>query len=394
MRVAIIHYWFVGMRGGEKVVEELCKIYPQADIFTHVYNPAAISTLLRSRKITTSFISRLPSAGKYYKSYLPLMPMALEQLDFRGYDLVISSEAGPSKGIIPPADALHICYCHSPMRYMWNMYHDYRNNASRLAKILMPPLAHYMRMWDVVSASRVHHFVANSHCVSERIGTYYGRQSTVIYPPVDVNAFERVGPEEIGDYYLMVGELVAYKRTELVIEAFNRLGWKLLVLGGGEMLGKLQSITGPGVKLLGAQPFAQLRHHYARCKALVFAAEEDFGIVPVEAMASGRPVVAFGRGGATETIIEGLTGTFFYKQTVDAIVDALKRCERMQFDNDAIVRHAQKFGPERFCEDFESLVERLLRKRQRSAEPSGGALPLRLMTARADIESVASAVDA
>ncbi|WP_158809360.1 glycosyltransferase [Beijerinckia sp. L45] len=366
MRVAIIHYWLVGMRGGEKVIEELCRIYPQADIFTHVYDPSAVSDLIRSKNVKTSFISRLPAARKRYKSYLPLMPMALEQLDLRGYDLIISSEAGPSKGIIPPASALHVCYCHSPMRYIWNMYHDYRDAASKLTRFLMPPLSHYIRTCDVISAGRVHHFVANSQCVSERIETYYGRSSTVIYPPVDATAFETVKPNEVGDTYLMVGELVGYKRTELVIEAFNRLGWKLLVLGGGEMLQKLRSLAGPSITLPGPQPFSELRHHYARCRALVFAAEEDFGMVPVEAMAGGRPVVAFGRGGATETVVEGVSGTFFREQTVESIVEALVRFETMQFDSEAIVRRSRDFGAERFREEFGSLVENLLDSRRRS----------------------------
>ncbi len=256
------------------------------------------------------------------------MPMALEQLDLRGYDLVISSESGPAKGIIPPAGALHVCYCHSPMRYVWNMFHDYRERTSLLKRLLMPPLSHYIRSWDAISANRVHEFVANSQTVAQRLQTYYRRDSTVIHPPVDTASFAPVPQHELGDYHLMVGEQVRYKRPELAVEAFNRSKRKLVVIGGGEMLAELRALAGPTVSILGPQPFAALQHHYARCLGLIFPGEEDFGIVPVEAMASGRPVIAFGRGGATETVIEGVTGTFFHEQSVEALLEAVERCER------------------------------------------------------------------
>ena len=360
MRVAIIHYWLVGMRGGEKVVEELCKLYPQADIFTHAYNPAAVSPLIRSRNVVGSFVSRLPFARSLYKSYLPLMPIALEQLDLRGYDLIISSESGPSKGVVPPAGALHICYCHSPMRYIWNMYHDYRERTGLLQRVLMPAITHYLRIWDALTATRVHHFLANSHCVAERLQTYYGRRSVVIHPPVDVDAFEVVAQEERGDYYLMVGELVKYKRADLAVEAFNRTGRKLVVIGGGDMLSRLRDLAGPSVTILGPQPFAALRWHYARCLGLVFPGEEDFGIVPVEAMASGRPVVAFDRGGVRESVIEGVTGTFFKEQTVEAIIAAVERCDATCYDPQAIVRRARDFAADRFRAEVSSFVEECL----------------------------------
>ena len=373
MRVAIIHYWFVGMRGGEKVIEELCKLYPQADIFTHVYDPAAVSSLIRSRTVKGSFISRMPFARSLYKSYLPLMPMALEQLDLRGYDLIISSESGPSKGIVPPAGALHICYCHSPMRYIWNMYHDYRERTGLLNRILMPAVTHYLRLWDALTATRVHHFLANSHCVAERLQTYYGRRSVVIHPPVDVDAFEVVPPEERGDYYLMVGELVKYKRADLAVEAFNRTGRKLVVIGGGEMLSRLRELAGPSVTILGPQPFAQLRWHYARCLGLVFPGEEDFGIVPVEAMASGRPVVAFDRGGARESVVEGVTGTFFKEQTVEDVIAAVRRCDETAYDPQAIVRRARDFAADRFRAEMSSFVDECLAARRLASRFSRSA---------------------
>jgi len=348
MRVAIIHYWLVGMRGGEKVIEALARMYPEADIFTHVVVPEILTEELRKHTIKTSFIAKLPRAPRMYKSYLPLMPLALEQLDLRGYDLIISSESGPAKGIVPPEGAVHVCYCHSPMRYIWNMYHDYREGAGRLAKLSMPLLTHYLRLWDESSAARVDRFVANSSTVASRIRRYYRRESGVVHPPVDIDAFAPVAPEEVGDYYLMVGELVRYKRPDIAVRAFNRTGRRLVVIGGGEMLAELRQIAGPTVEMLGSQPFAQLRHHYARARGLIFPGEEDFGIVPVEAMASGRPVVAFGRGGATETVVDGRTGVFFDEQSEEALIDAIARLEQLPLDPADIVLHARQFNPARF----------------------------------------------
>lgn len=269
MKVAIVHYWLVGMRGGEKVIESLCNLYPDADIFTHVYDSSRISELINSRNVRTSFIGSLPRAHKWYKKYLPLMPLALEQLDLRGYDLIISSESGPAKGIIPPPGSMHVCYCHSPMRYIWNMFHDYRQSSGRISRLLIPPLAHYVRAWDALSANRVDHFIANSETVADRIARYYRRDSVVINPPVAVEDFESVSPDQVEDYYLMVGELVGYKRPELAVEAFNRNGKRLVVIGGGELLTRIRELAGPTIEVLGPQPFEVLRHHYARCRALV-----------------------------------------------------------------------------------------------------------------------------
>src|SRR5467141_3193266 len=348
MRVAIIHYWLVGMRGGEKVIEALCEMYPQADIFTHVYVPEMVSDRIRQHRIIPTFINSLPRASRMYKTYLPLMPLALEQLDLRGYDLVISSESGPSKGIIAPSEALHVCYCHTPMRYIWNMYHDYRNSAGHVARLMMLPLTHYLRMWDVSSAARVDSFVANSATVATRIYRYYGAPSVVIHPPVDTGAFSIAPPSELGDYYLMAGELVSYKRPDLAVLAVNEMKLKLVVIGGGEMLDEIRRLAGPTVTVLGAQPFDVLKQHYARCRALIFPGEEDFGMVPVEAMASGRPVVAFGRGGATETVADGLSGIFFAEQTAEAISAAVARLANMEINSEEIVKHTRQFGRDQF----------------------------------------------
>jgi glycosyltransferase involved in cell wall biosynthesis len=365
MRVAIVHYWLVGMRGGEKVVEALCELYPEADIFTHVYVPEKVSDRINQHKIIPTFINSLPRASKMYKTYLPLMPLALEQLDLRGYDLIISSESGPSKGIIPSSDAIHVCYCHTPMRYIWNMYHDYRSSAGPLARLMMPPLSHYLRMWDVTSAARVDSFVANSATVARRIHRYYGADSVVIHPPVDTDAFSIAAPSELGDYYLMAGELVSYKRPDLAVRAFNEMGLKLVVIGGGEMLDEIRRLAGPTVTVLGAQPFDVLKQHYARCRALIFPGEEDFGMVPVEAMASGRPVVAFGRGGATETVEKGLSGIFFAEQTVEAISSAVKSLAGIEIDPEKIAAHAKQFGRDQFFQKMRTHIDNLLAKKGR-----------------------------
>jgi len=281
-------------------------------------------------------------------------------MDLRGFDLIISSESGPAKGIIAPPGALHICYCHSPMRYIWNMFHDYRDRAGGLKRILMPPVAHYIRTWDAVSASRVHQFVANSRTVAKRIGSYYHRPAEVVFPPVDVDAFAPVAQGELASYYLMVGELVAYKRPDLAVAAFNAMRKPLVVIGGGEMLRKIREMAGETVTVLGPQPFATLRHYYATCQGLIFPGEEDFGIVPVEVMASGRPVVALGRGGATETVANMETGIFFQEQSPEAIADAVERFAAIDWDPARIVAHARQFHTDEFKCRFLDKVNRSL----------------------------------
>jgi glycosyltransferase involved in cell wall biosynthesis len=241
MKVAIVHYWLVNMRGGEKVVESLCELFPQADIYTHVYNPDNISEIIKKHKIQTTFISKLPFAKRHYQTYLPLMPLALEQLDLRDYDLIISSESGPAKGIIAPPTALHICYVHTPMRYVWDMYPDYRKSAGFLKKWLMPPIMHYLRMWDVSTASRVDSFITNSHYVKQRVQKYYRRNAAVIHPPVETDNFQ--ASEKTEDFYLMVGQLVRYKKTNLAVEAFNRMTKKLVIIGEGEHFSELMIIS-------------------------------------------------------------------------------------------------------------------------------------------------------
>lgn len=347
-RVAIIHYWLVGMRGGERVIERLLKLFPDADLFTHVYVPEAMSQTIRARTVHTSFIQKLPGARRHYQKYLPLMPMALEELDLRGYDLVISSESGPAKGVIAAPDARHVCYVHSPMRYLWDHYHDYRSAAGRLSRLAMPWMFHKLRTWDVASAARVDTLVANSNFIRQRIRRVWNRDADVVHPPVDVSLF--TPSAEVEPRYLWVGQMTPYKRADIALEAFNRLGLPLLMVGDGEMNAELRRRAKPNVTIVDRLDFAGLRAAYARARALVFTAEEDFGIVPVEAMASGRPVLAYGRGGVRDSIAPGTSGLFFDSQTPEGVIEGVERMEAWlpQFDPQAAVRQAARFAPEHF----------------------------------------------
>jgi glycosyltransferase involved in cell wall biosynthesis len=347
-RIAIIHYWLVGMRGGERVLERLLRLFPTADIFTHVYVPSAVSPLIRSRPVTTSFIQHLPGAARHYQKYLPLMPIALEQLDLRGYDLVISSESGPAKGVIAAPDATHICYCHSPMRYLWDHYHDYRDSSGLATRIVMPWAFHRMRQWDVSSAARVDSFVANSSFIQRRIQRVWSRKSEVVHPPVQVDLFTPT--RDVEDHYLWVGQLIRYKRPDIAVEAFNRLGLPLLMIGEGELSDGLKARARSNVRIVPHLPFSELRKAYARCRALVFTAEEDFGIVPVEAMAAGRPVLAYAGGGTRDTVVPGETGLLFSPQTTSGLIEGVEAMEAWlpDFNPDAAVAQASRFSPEKF----------------------------------------------
>lgn len=349
MRVAVIHYWLVTTRGGERVLDSILRIYPGADVFTHVINPQIEENLnKRGHRVFKTFISDLPFSGRMYQIYLPLMPLALEQLDLRAYDLVISSESGPSKGVIVPPGVPHICYCHTPMRYVWDMYFDYMKNVGRFKRFIMRPLIHYLRMWDRLSAANVDHFIANSRFVAARIERFYRRQSTVIHPPVNGAAFS-IGSEQ-GDFFLMVGQLVPYKCTELGVQAFNKLGLPLVIIGEGQDFKSLKQKAKSNVTLLGRQSDEVIRDHLQRCRALIFPGVEDFGIVPLEAMACGRPVIAYGAGGACETVIDGLTGLFFYEQTEESLVEAVERFNLQDdmFYPDQIRKHALTFDKASF----------------------------------------------
>jgi glycosyltransferase involved in cell wall biosynthesis len=357
-RVAIIHYWLVGMRGGERVLERLLHLYPQADIFTHAYNPAAVSEHIRAQKVTTSFIQKLPGATRHYQKYLPLMPMALEEFDLRGYDLVISSESGPAKGVIAAPDALHVCYCHSPMRYLWDHYHHYRESAGWLTQRIMPPIFNYLRQWDTNSAARVDHFVANSNFIKQRIARAWRRDADVVHPPVATHEFRQ--SQDVTERYLWVGQMIAYKRPDIVVDAFNRLGLPLLMVGDGNMGAEIRRRAKSNITVLQRLDFAGLKEAYATCKALIFSAEEDFGIVPVEANASGRPVIAYARGGINDSIIPGETGLFFNEQTPEAIISTIQQFAKWlpDFNPSAAIENAGRFSPDHFDRGFLASVRK------------------------------------
>lgn len=352
MRCAIVHYWLLGMRGGEKVVEELCRILPQPDIFTLFYDPERVSPFLRSHKITASFLDPLRS---HYRSCLPLAPIALEHFDLRGYDLVVSSESGPAKGVLTSSHTRHICYCHTPMRYLWDLYPAYLHEWTRstIKRALMAPVANYLRLWDAMSATRVDHFIANSRNVQNRIWKAYRRSSEVVYPPVAVEGFYTFASD---DYYLIVSELVAYKRIDYAVRFFTRTGRRLKIVGGGTEYSRLKSLSGKTVEFCGRVPDSELRHLYARSRAVILPGEEDFGIVPVEALASGKPVIALGKGGVLETVpLVHPRGGFFYRQPGERhLQDAVEEFEREEtYLQPAELRaHAMRFSRDVFCREM------------------------------------------
>lgn len=357
-RVAIIHYWLVAMRGGERVLERICELYPDADIFTHVVDEAKLSQTLKRHCIITTSIARLPLAKTQYQKYLPLMPAALEALDLSGYDLVISCEAGPAKGVITRPDAVHVTYCHSPMRYIWDQYHAYRAASGRLASLFLRLVAPRMRAWDRSSACRPDLIMANSQYVRRRIGKFWGREASVVYPPVDVDLFQR--SDAVSDECVWISQLVPYKRPDIAVEAFTRTGRKLHVIGDGPSIEALKARAGPSVRFTTRLRFDELRAAYAQARALIFTAEEDFGIIPVEAQAAGRPVVVFGRGGGTETVIDGKTGIHFHEQTADSLIAALELFDEWlpTFDPETAIANARKFDRQHFLRNFAAEVDR------------------------------------
>lgn len=362
MKVAIVHYWLLNMRGGEKVLEHLIDLYPQADLFTHVFDSNAVSQKIRKTNVKTTFISKLPLSKRHYQKYLPLMPRALEQLDLSDYDLIISSESGPAKGIIPGPNSLHICYCHSPMRYIWDHYNTYRNNLGPIGKLAFSYFAHRLRIWDVTSSARVDQFVCNSRFVQQRVKKFYRRESVVIHPPVEADKF-KVGTHN-GDYYLWAGELVDYKRPDLIVDAFNKNGKPLKILGSGPAKTELLKKAKNNIQFLGKLSDDKFRVEIENCSALIFPGEEDFGIIPVEAMSAGRPIIAYRSGGVLDTVTTK-TGVFFENQSIDSLNKAIETFENRlangEFNSQEISEHAKLFSGERFKFEFSSLVDSLIK---------------------------------
>lgn len=361
MKVAVVHDWLTTYAGAERVTEQILALYPSADLFSIVdFLPDEDRGFLLGKKAQTSFIQGLPFAKKKYRAYLPLMPFAVEQLDVSGYDLVISSSHAVAKGVITGPNQLHICYCHSPIRYAWDLQHQYLREAG-LEKGFKSWLArwslHKMRLWDLRTVNGVDHFVSNSDYIGRRIKKVYGRAATTIYPNVAVEDFDVVEVKE--EFYLTASRLVPYKKVELIVRAFAGMPDKqLVVIGEGPQMAKVRAAATPNVQVLGYQPFEVLKDHMARAKAFVFAAEEDFGIIPLEAQACGTPVIAYGKGGSLETVVADKTGVFFESQSEASLQAAVHRFEA-EFDYDPwrIRKHAELFSTAVFHQRFKSFVE-------------------------------------
>ncbi len=363
LKVALVHDWLTGMRGGEKVLEILCKRYPQADLFTLLHNTGTVSETISNRKIITSFIDNLPGKGKRYRYYLPLFPTAIELLDFKGYDLIISTSHCVAKGVRTPPDALHISYMHTPMRYVWDMYEAYfgADRIGWLQRKIIPFFANYLRQWDVTSANRVDYFIANSRHVARRIQKYYRRDATVIYPPVDTASFPLSKASK--DYYLIISALVPYKKVDLAVRVFNQLEKPLYIVGSGPEKEKLEAIAGKHIRFFDWVSDQELQEFGQNCKALIFPGEEDFGIVPVEAQSCGKPVIAYRKGGAMETIIgfdgknEGrCSGVFFDAQSEASLAQAIAQFEELSWNATFIHSHAEKFGSDRFRREIDRFI--------------------------------------
>lgn len=355
--LALIHEWLSIIAGSEKVVGELLALYPDADLFTLVdFFDDDARTIIHGKRAQTSFIQHLPFAKASFRSYLPLMPLAIEQFDVSKYDVVVSSHHAVAKGVLTHQNQLHICYCHSPMRYAWDFYHEYLREAKldkglrgMIAKILL----HYLRIWDVASANRVDAFIANSHYIARRIKRIYNRSATVIYPPVDVEKFECNSQKD--NYYLAVARFVPYKKVDVIVKAFSRMPDKKLVLIGEGDKAILKNVT-CNIEVIGFQPFESLKTYLASAKGFVYAAEEDFGITIVEAQACGTPVIAFGKGGASETVIDGKTGILFPEQTAESLIEAVRKFEQTTFDTVAIRKNAERFHRTAFAENIKAFI--------------------------------------
>jgi len=364
MRVAIVHYWLVNMRGGEKVLEALLEMFPEADIFTHVHDPKAVSDLINRRRVVTSRIGRLPFAKKLYQFYMPLMPRALMDFNLQKYDLVVSSESGPAKGVVPNPNAFHLCFCHSPMRYLWDMYHEYFRGTGFFVRFFMKRLIPSLRVWDITSANMVDRFVANSDYVAKRIRRIYNRDAEVVSVPVNVERYFAT-ERKPADYYLFFGQVTGYKRADLAIEACIKSGRKLVVAGDGAKRKMRKKYSKSGlVRFAGRVSDEEAATLFSEARALLFPGIEDLGIVPIEANAAGCPVIAFREGGALDTVKENVTGVFFDEQTPESLAKAIESFELNEGlfrDREPFKNHALKFSKAAFIER----LRRTLEKRER-----------------------------
>lgn len=359
MKSALVHDWLIGMGGGEKVLQAINEIYP-SPIYTLVKNEQNLNpAFLADKSIDTSFLQKLPFAKKFHRYFLPFYPLAIEQFDLSKYDIVLSTSHAVAKGALTHSQQLHLCYCFTPMRYAWDLYHQYLSGVSGIQRKLAKVFLHYLRNWDINSVSRVDHFACISKYIQRRIQKIYGRESTVIYPPVATHLYDCTEKKE--DFYLTASRMVPYKKIDLIVEAFSKTpDRRLVVIGDGPEMKKVKAKATSNIEILGHTSDACMKEYLQKAKAFVFAAEEDFGIIVVEAQAAGTPVIAFGKGGSLETIQEGKTGIFYDEQTVPSLIEAVNKFERQEekFVPSQIKAHAESFSEERFKREFKAFVEK------------------------------------
>ena len=358
MRVALVHDYLNQMGGAERVVMAFHEIFPNAPIYTSIYDPERVDPVFRTMDIRTTFMQKLPLVTKYHQPYLPFYPFAMESLDLRGYDLVLSSSSAFGKGVITRPETLHICYCHTPMRWCWN-YDEYveREQLGKMARSILPILITGLRTWDQTSSMRVDYFIANSPVVADRIQKYYRREAVVIPPPVEAERFPFDPAIRAENYFLIVSRLIPYKRIDLAIEACNRLQLPLVIIGSGRDLDRLKTLAGPTIRFTGRLSDEEVIYYYTHCRALLFPGEEDFGITPLEAQAAGRPVIAYGAGGALASVVDGITGAFFQEQTVDSLATVLASFDERMYNTHVIRNHALEFDKPRFSRRILQFIE-------------------------------------
>jgi glycosyltransferase involved in cell wall biosynthesis len=349
-KVALVHDWLTGMRGGEKVLEVFCTLFPKAKLFTLVHKKGSCSEIIENMDIETSFLQKFPEIEKNYRYFLPLMPLAIEKFELEEFDLILSSSHCVAKGVKKSKMALHISYIHTPMRYVWDLYDEYFKNSSIVTKFAMKILRPYLQNWDVKSSTRVDYFIANSYNVKERIKRCYGADAEVIYPPVETDFFVPLENYSLSKekYFLVVSAFVPYKKIDLVIKTFNNLPYKLKIIGDGPMFNYLKSIAKKNIEFLGWVEKEKLLFYYQNCVAFIFPQEEDFGITAVEAQSCGRPVIAYKKGGALETVVDGVTGIFFEEQTVESLTSAIEKFFKTKFYTTKIRENSLKFSKENF----------------------------------------------
>lgn len=358
MRTAIVHDYFTQLGGAERVTEEIARMMPDSALFSTVTVPSQMPKSLAGKQMITSWMQHLPGMKNWYRLYFPLYPFAVESLDLSDFDLVISSSSGYAKGVRTRPNALHVCYCHTPMRWAWSFdQYSARESMGQFNRWILPHMVRPLRKWDLSAAQRPDYYVANSKAVANRIKSIYGRSSHVIYPPINLHRFRPSIEQE--DYYIVLSRLVSYKRIDIAIEACTRLNRRLLVIGEGPDRDRLETLAGPTVSFLGRLTDSEVEQHASRCRALLFPGEEDFGMAPLEIAAAGRPTIAFRAGGAIETIIEGTTGVFFDKQDPFELMAAIEKFEQQEWSSQALRAHAQRFSADVFQDSFREFLANL-----------------------------------